>query len=66
MALQNAKSRGKSFSKEDFLEGHVGSRMIPEDFNFEENVRFFVCYLSHKLEFVVYFPFYSYELGFAS
>ena len=41
MALQNAESRDKSFSKEDFLEGRVGSRMIPEDFNFEENVRFF-------------------------
>ena len=41
MALQNAESRGESFSKEDFLEGRVGSRMVPEDFNFEENVRFF-------------------------
>ena len=41
MALQNAESRGESFSKEDFLEGRVGARMIPEDFNFEENVRFF-------------------------
>ena len=41
MALQNAESRGESFSKEDFLEGHFGSRMISEDFNFEENVRFF-------------------------
>ena len=40
MALQNAESRGESFSKEDFLD-RVGSRMIPEDFNFEENVRFF-------------------------
>ena len=38
MALQNAESRGESFSKEDFLEGRVGARMIPEDFNFEENV----------------------------
>ena len=41
MALQNTESRGESFSKEDFLQGRVGSRMIPEDFNFEENVRFF-------------------------
>ena len=41
MALQNAESRGESFSREDFLEGHVSSRMIPKDFNFEENVRFF-------------------------
>ena len=41
MALQNAESRGESFSKEDFLEGRVSSRMIPEDFNFEENVKFF-------------------------
>ena len=40
MALQNAESRGESFSKEDFLEGRVGARMIPEDFNFEVNVRF--------------------------
>ena len=39
MALQNAESRGESFSKEDFLEGRVGARMIPEDFNFEVNVR---------------------------
>ena len=38
MALQNAESRGKSFSKEDFLEGCVGARMLSEDFNFEENV----------------------------
>ena len=43
MALHNAESRGESFTKEDFLEGRVGSRMIPEDFNFAENVRFFVC-----------------------
>ena len=43
MALQNAESRGESFSREDFLEGRVGSRMIPEDFNFKENVRFFGC-----------------------
>ena len=40
MALQNAESRGESFSKEDFLEGRVGARMVPEDFNFEVNVRF--------------------------
>ena len=40
MALQNAESRGESFSKKDFLEGRVGARMIPEDFNFEENVSF--------------------------
>ena len=40
MALQNAESRGESFSKEDFLEGRVGARMIPEDFNFKVNVRF--------------------------
>ena len=40
MALQNAESRGENFSKEDFLEGRVGARMIPEDFNFEENVSF--------------------------
>ena len=40
MALQNAESRGESFSKEDFLEGRVGGRMIPEDFNFEVNVSF--------------------------
>ena len=43
MALQNAESRGKSFFGKDFLEGRVGSRMIPEDFNYEENVRFFGC-----------------------
>ena len=43
MALQNDESRGESFSREDFLEGRVGSRMIPEDFNFKENVRFFIC-----------------------
>ena len=40
MVLQNAESCGESFSKEDFLEGRVGARMIPEDFNFEENVSF--------------------------
>ena len=64
MALHNAESRGESFSREDFLEGRVGSRMIPEDFNFEENVRFFVCQLLHELEFIVYFLFYPYELEF--
>ena len=64
MALQNAESRGESFSKEDFLEGRVGSRMIPEDFNFEENVRFLSYQLFHKLEFAGCFLFYSYELRF--
>ena len=42
MALQNAESRGESFSKKDFLEGRVGARMIPEDFNFEENVSYYI------------------------
>ena len=40
MALQNAESREESFSKEDFLEERVGTRMVPEDFNFKVNVRF--------------------------
>ena len=50
MALQNAESRGESFSKEDFLEGRVGGRMIPDDFNFEVNVRFplFTNYLANS------------------
>ena len=57
MALQNAESRGESFSKEDFLEGRVGSRMIPEDFNFEENVRFFTyqLYVNSSLSFIFIF-----------
>ena len=27
-----------TFTKEDFLQGKVGAKMIQEDFNFEENV----------------------------
>ena len=58
MALQNAESRGESFSKEDFLEGRVGARMIPEDFNFEENVSYFY--------YIFFFTNYYCELEFPS
>ena len=64
MALQNAESRGESFSKEDFLEGRVGSRMIPEDFNFEENVSILYLLTLREPEFVVYFCFQLYKLEF--
>ena len=38
-ALQAAQQRlDYIFMKEDFSQGKVGSMMIPEDFNFEENV----------------------------
>ena len=46
-AIQHAQLRLKyDFTEADFLDGKVGEKMIPEDFNFDENVSYSLVMVS--------------------
>ena len=49
-AIQHAQLRLKcDFTEADFLDGKVGEKMVPEDFNFDENVSYSLVMVSRLL-----------------
>ena len=46
-AIQHAQLRLKyDFTEADFLDGKVGEKMVPEDFNFDENISYSLVMVS--------------------